>query len=105
MSEFNVTPLLPTFELQPRRSLTVFCYSLKQLKTLRRFGLVQYVSRRMKYVVIYMDEEMVEENIKKINALHFVRQVLPSYRPDIDMNFGERVGTKAAYQMSDEMEE
>lgn len=87
------------FELNKRRSLVVWVYSLKQLKTLKRFGFVQYVSRRMKYVVIYMDEGLIEEAEKKIKGLHFVRKVERSYRPDVEMNFAEKIGTKAAYQV------
>lgn len=86
------------FVIQKRRCLVVWVYSLKQLKTLKRFGLIHYVSRRMKYVVIYMNEEVIESSEAKINGLHFVRRVERSYRPDVEMNFAEKIGTKAAYQ-------
>lgn len=92
------------FTLQKRRGIIVWVYSLKQLKTLKRFGLVHYVSRKMKYVVLYVNQEAVEDTLNKLNALHFVRQVEPSYRPDIEMNFADRIGTKAAYQVKDEEE-
>ncbi|MGK0550559.1 YlbG family protein [Enterococcus faecalis] len=90
------------FILQKRRCLIVWVYSLKQLKTLRRFGFVQYVSRRMKYVILYMNEEAIEKNLVKIKELHFVRQVEKSYRPDVEMNFAEKIGTKAAYQLQED---
>ena len=48
------------FTLQERRCLIVWVYTLKPLKQLRRYGLIHYVSRKMKYVVIYMNE-----NVKK----------------------------------------
>lgn len=86
------------FTLQERRCLIVWVYTLKPLKQLRRYGLIHYVSRKMKYVVIYMNEENIESNMEKINQLHFVRSVDKSYRPDIEMNFAEKIGTKAAYQ-------
>lgn len=90
------------FELTARRGIVVWVYSLKQLKSLKRFGLVRYVSRRLKYVILYVNEEQVEETEKKLNSFHFVRRVERSYRPDIEMNFAERIGTKAAYQVEDE---
>ena len=80
------------FIMQKRRGIIVWVYSLKQLKTLKRYGLVHFVSRKMKYV---------EE---KLQTLHFVRQVERSYRPDIEMNFADRIGTKAAYQVKDDDE-
>lgn len=91
-----------TFEEQKRRALIVWVYSLKQLKNLRRHGLIHYVSNRMKYVVLYVNEEDVELAEEKIGKLHFVRKVERSYRPDIAMNFADRIGKKEAYQFVDE---
>lgn len=90
------------FEINPRRGLVVWVYSLKQLKNLKRYGFVYYVSRKMKYVYLYLDEARYEENLAKIQKLHFVRSVEPSYRPDVEMNFADKIGTKAAYQEVDE---
>lgn len=104
MPDFSTTTLLPPFYIQKRRGLIVFVYSFKQLKTLKRYGLVHYVSKKMKYVVLYMDEEVVDEAEEKIANLHFVRKVIRSYRPDISMDFANRIGTKAAYQVKDEDE-
>lgn len=92
------------FIMQKRRGIIVWVYSLKQLKTLKRYGLVHFVSRKMKYVVLYVNEETVEEVEEKLQTLHFVRQVERSYRPDIEMNFADRIGTKAAYQVKDDDE-
>ncbi|MBO1307030.1 YlbG family protein [Enterococcus sp. 669A] len=92
------------FTVQKRRGIVVWVYSLKQLKTLKRYGLIHYVSRKMKYVVLYVNEEALEEAEEKLSALHFVRQVERSYRPDVEMNFADRIGTKAAYQVKDEEE-
>lgn len=92
------------FIMQKRRGIIVWVYSLKQLKTLKRYGLVHFVSRKMKYVVLYVNEETVEEVEEKLQTLHFVRQVERSYRPDIEMNFADRIGTNAAYQVKDDDE-
>lgn len=93
-----------SFEVQKRRGIIVWVYSFKQLKNLKRFGLVHYISRRMKYVLLYVNEEDVEETLEKIEKLHFVRNVDVSYRPDVEMNFADKIGTRAAYQMADEDE-
>lgn len=94
-----------TFEIQKRRGLVVWVYSLKQLKNLRRYGFVHYVSPKMKYVVLYVNEEDVQKDIEKLNRLHFVREVDISRRPDIDMNFGDKLGTEAAFQVAENTEE
>ena len=63
---------------------------LKTIKESEKFGLLHYVSRRMKYVVLYLNEETLEETEERIRKLHFVRNVERSYRPDIEMNFAEK---------------
>lgn len=90
------------FAIQKRRGVVVWLYNLKQIKSLKRFGLIHYVSRRLKYVVLYVDEEKIEETVKKINSFHYVRRVEISYRPDVEMNFAEKIGTRAAYQIKEE---
>ena len=86
----------------PRRGLIVWVYSLRQLKNLRRFGIIAHVSRKMKYVMIYVDEAEVENTTAALRKLHFVREVDWSYRPDISMEFGARVGTEAALSAEDD---
>gem|GEM_PF-4564928 len=38
------------FEIKQRQSIVVYLYHLKQSKILRKYGTIQYVSRKMKYV-------------------------------------------------------
>jgi len=79
------------FTVKPRRSVIVYLHSMKQIRQLKRYGVIQYQSRQQHYVIIYMDEAQVQPTMAKLKKLNFVRRVEPSYRPDIDMNFGERV--------------
>jgi len=79
------------FTVKPRRALIVYLHSMKQVRQLKRFGTIQYQSRKMHYVVLYLDESQVQPATAKLKKLNFVRRVEPSYRPDVDMNFGERV--------------
>ncbi|MDN6640161.1 MAG: YlbG family protein [Tetragenococcus sp.] len=90
-----------TFKIQKRRGLIVWVYSTKQIKNLRRYGFVHYVSSKMKYAVLYVNEEDTEKSIEKLNRLHFVRDVDISHRPEIDMNFGDKIGTEAAFQVQE----
>ncbi|MBA2874108.1 YlbG family protein [Thermaerobacillus caldiproteolyticus] len=70
-----------------RQGIIVWLYSLKQSKHLRKFGNIHYVSKRLKYVVLYCDMEQVDDIMKKISSLPFVKQVEPSYRPFLKMEF------------------
>lgn len=89
-------------ELVKRRAVIVWVYSLKNLKTLKRFGMIHYVSRRMKYVVIYMNDDEYEAAEEKINKLHFVRKVEHSFRPDLEMNFASRTTKRTFEPVEDE---
>ncbi|MGY3765329.1 YlbG family protein [Vagococcus vulneris] len=82
------------FQINPRRGLIIWVYSFKQLKQLKRFGYVHYVSRKMKYVLIYVDETDVHSIQNKLEKLFFVRRVDKSLRPDINMDFNNRLGNK-----------
>lgn len=74
-------------EITERQGIVVWVYSLKHMKTLKRQGMIHYVSKKMKYVVLYVDRAEIDEVEKKLNGFHFVRKVERSHRPELDMNF------------------
>jgi len=78
-----------------RQGLIVWLNSNKYAKHLRKYGNVLYVSKRLKYVVLYCDIEQVEETMNKIQALKFVKKVEPSYRPFIQTEFESKKPDKA----------
>ncbi|MBP2240006.1 uncharacterized protein YlbG (UPF0298 family) [Cytobacillus eiseniae] len=78
-----------------RQGIIVWLYSLKQAKMLRRFGNVHFVSKRLKYVVVYCDIEETESLMAKINAYSFVKKVEPSYKPFLKMEFENSKPDKA----------
>lgn len=81
-----------TFTKTERQGIVVWLYSLKQLRQLRRYGLIYYTSRRMKYCFLYVDQANATTTAEQLRKLHFVRQVEFSHRSELDMNFGARVG-------------
>lgn len=74
-------------ELNERQGIVVWVYSLKHMKTLKRQGMIHYVSKKMKYVVLYVNRSEIDAVEKKLNSFHFVRKVERSHRPELDMNF------------------
>ncbi len=88
--------------VQKRRGLVVWVYSLKQLRNLRKFGFIHHVSRKMKYVILYVNEEDVERTTSRLNKLFFVRRVETSFRPDINMNFDNRLGNRARTKLEED---
>ncbi|MDN3014875.1 YlbG family protein [Neobacillus drentensis] len=78
-----------------RQGLVVWLYSLKQAKMLRRFGNVHYVSKKLKYVVLYCNLEDVEGIMEKLNSFSFVKRVEPSYKPFLKMEYENSAPDKA----------
>ncbi|KAB2335295.1 YlbG family protein [Cytobacillus gottheilii] len=81
--------------LGQRQGIIVWLYSLKQAKMLRRFGNVHFVSKRLKYVVLYCDMDETEALINKLNAYSFVKNAEPSYKPFLKMEFENSKPDKA----------
>ena len=78
-----------TFEIQPRRALYVYLKNKRHVPQLKKFGKITYVSRRMGYVMLYVNDEDIAAQIDKIKQYKFVRDVLSSPRPDIDPDLGD----------------
>nr|WP_300997404.1 YlbG family protein [Exiguobacterium sp.] len=72
-----------SFELKGRIGLVVYVQSLKQVKALRRYANLYYVSKREKYAFLYTDLEGHETIVEAIGALPFVESVVRSERPFI----------------------
>lgn len=69
-----------------RRAIIVWLYTLKPIKQLKRFGNIQYISKRLKYIYLYVNEE-VESVMDKVSKFHFVRKVEVSPRHEVRMDF------------------
>ncbi|WP_096435528.1 YlbG family protein [Alteribacter populi] len=78
-----------------RVGLAVWVQSLKHVKQLRRFGNIHYVSRKMKYIVIYCDGEKVDQTKEKLESFHFVKRVSLSMRPWLNTEFQNSKPDKA----------
>ncbi|PLR79183.1 hypothetical protein CU633_01355 [Bacillus sp. V3-13] len=78
-----------------RQGIIIWLYSLKQAKMLRRFGNVHYVSRRLKYAVLYCNQEEMEGLLEKIQSYSFVKKAEPSYKPFLRLEFENSKPDKA----------
>ena len=48
------------FKMVKRKELIVWLYSLKQVKNIRKYGHVHYISDRLRYVVLYVNANQVD---------------------------------------------
>ncbi|MGG7618731.1 YlbG family protein [Bacillus coreaensis] len=73
--------------LGQRQGIIVWLFSLKQAKMLRKFGNVHYVSKRLKYVVLYCNQDETETIMGKIKSYSFVKKVEPSFKPFLKVEY------------------
>lgn len=73
--------------MQKRTKLIIWLYSLKQVNKLKHYGLIHYVSKKMKYVVMYVDQEKTSEVTEKLSKLAFIRGIEALDDKVIDDNF------------------
>lgn len=76
-------------EITPRRALIVYINGTHVVKVLKHFGMVRYVSKKMHYVVLYVDRDRAEQIDDKVSHLRAVRKVVPSPRPEINPQVSE----------------
>ncbi|MBB1078584.1 YlbG family protein [Limosilactobacillus sp. STM2_1] len=91
------------FELTPRRSLVVYTNGNRVIRALRHYGQIEYISRRMHYVILYVNQNDIEKVSEKIGHLRAVRKVDISARPDLDPTLADLELT-GVYQLHDEDE-
>ncbi len=70
-----------------RQALIIWLYGLKHAKGLRRFGNVHYVSKKMKYAVVYLGMDEIDQAVEKLSKLSYVKKVEPSYKPFIKVEY------------------
>lgn len=78
-----------------RQGIIVYFHNLRQAKSLRKYGHVHYISRKMKYVVLYCNQDEVESVIRKVRQISSVKKVMPSYRPFLKTTYENAKPDKA----------
>ena len=72
---------------EQRQGLAVWFRSTKNVRQLRTYGHVQYVSKKMKYAILYCNEKEAKHLSERIERLPFVTGVEWSKRSQLDMDF------------------
>lgn len=64
-----------------RQGLVIWFQNKRNIRQLKRFGHLLYVSMRMRYAILYVNQDEVEDTEKRLKKLPFVSKVEHSYRP------------------------
>ncbi|RPF56105.1 YlbG family protein [Aquisalibacillus elongatus] len=73
--------------LTKRQGIIVWIKHHKYAKRLRKYGHLIYVSRKQKYLLLYVDQDHADDIVDQIKQLNFVRDVEISYKPFVDTTF------------------
>lgn len=65
--------------VQPTTGLIVYLHSIRHSRNLKSYGRLYYVSKRMRYGLIYVNKDDEEEITKKLASQNYVKQVVPSH--------------------------
>ena len=77
-------------EIQARRAIYVYYSNYKAARNLRKYGDMISSSKKFRYIKLYVNEEDLLSSITEIENLPYVKNVLVSYRPMLDMDFSKK---------------
>ena len=80
-----------------RTGYIIWVSDLKAARMLEKYGLVHYMSRKMHYVVLYMNADRAEDTVRNIQRLPFVRRIERSYRTEIKTEYSSDVEDKTRF--------
>lgn len=74
-------------DLASRKEIIVWLYSTKRVRQLQRIGYLYYVSRKRKYAIVYVNADVVDVTLNKLEQISFVRYAEVSPKHEINMDF------------------
>ncbi|GAB6990519.1 YlbG family protein [Paenibacillus pini] len=80
-----------------RTGYIIWVSDLKAAKNLEKYGTVHYISKRMHYVVMYVNADRAEEVARNIRRLSYVRKIERSFRTEIKTEYSSDVPDKTSY--------
>lgn len=75
------------FEKKERICLTVYIHYNRDARKLNQYGDMIYHSRRLRYVLLYVNQDQSETITKNLQKERFVKKVVPSYVKDMEEDF------------------
>jgi Uncharacterized protein conserved in bacteria len=80
-----------------RKGLIVWVSDVKGARALEKYGSLHYVSKRMKYAVLYIDSDQEAAVSAQLKKLPFVKRIEPSYRDEIKTEYSREFSDKSQF--------
>jgi uncharacterized protein YlbG (UPF0298 family) len=84
---------LIVMNIAERLGLAVWVKDLKAARSLGRMGNIHYISKRLKYVYLYVDGRTADQLIHRIERLPYVQRVERSQRMKISLDFNKKINS------------
>src|SRR5699024_10323290 len=78
-----------------RQGIIVWFQHRKNIKQIKRYGNLLYVSKKMRYAVIYTGQDKMEEVVHSLLKLSFITKVDVSARPFIKTDYENAIPDEA----------
>lgn len=73
-----------------RQGIIIWFQHRRNIKQIKRYGHLIYVSKKLKYAVLYVDQAAINEVEHKLAKASYVSKVMRSYKPLLRTDF-ERI--------------
>jgi uncharacterized protein YlbG (UPF0298 family) len=80
-----------------RCGLIIWVNDLKPVKNLERYGTIHYISKKMQYVVMYVHANVLDEIVRNVQNLPYVKNVERSYRTEIKTEYNSNMADKTRF--------
>src|SRR5690606_25875921 len=80
--------MVGSIEMQiSRQGIIVWFAHRRNMKHIKRYGNVIYVSKKMRYAVLYVNQDEVDKKEEELLKLPFISKVERSYKPFLKTDF------------------
>ena len=80
-----------------RSGLIIWVNDIKAARNLERFGSLHYISKKMNYAALYIHASKLDETIRSLLKLPYVKKVEKSYRNEIKTEYSSDVPDKTRF--------
>ncbi|XEC96963.1 YlbG family protein [Paenibacillus tarimensis] len=80
-----------------RMGYIIWVNDLKAARSLEKYGTVHYMSRKMHYVVMYMNSDRADDTVRNIQRLPFVKRVERSHRNELKTEYSTDLPDKTRF--------
>ncbi|MGP4062142.1 YlbG family protein [Halobacillus litoralis] len=78
-----------------RQGIIVYFQHMKNIRQIKKHGHLIHASKKMKYALLYVNQEDIEFKKEKLERLPFVSRVTSSHKPEIRTDYENAKPDKA----------